>query len=65
MFANNAERGLPETAGIVCDAITAESLPQKCSVIPFLFVAHSSIEELKCHQEFLKDSSRVVTLQEV
>jgi len=59
------KRGLAETAAVVCDAMTAECLPENCKVIPFPLVAQPSIEELRRHQEFFKGPNRVVTLQEV
>jgi len=49
----NWQRGLKQTAAVVCDSITAKELPEGCRAIPFSLLAEASIEELRKHAEFV------------
>ena len=49
----NWQRGLKQTAGVVCDSVTATELPPACRAIPFSLLAEVSIEELRRHAEFV------------
>jgi len=48
------QRGLEQTAAVVCDAVTASRLPQDCLVISFPVLSEASIAELKRYQEFVQ-----------
>jgi DNA-binding transcriptional regulator YhcF (GntR family) len=50
----NWQRGLKETAAVVCDSLTAPDLPAGCRAIPFSLLSESSIEELRCYEEFIR-----------
>jgi DNA-binding transcriptional regulator YhcF (GntR family) len=50
----NWQRGLKETAAVVCDVLTAAELPTGCRPLPFLFVSESSLEELRRYEEFIR-----------
>ncbi len=43
----NWQRGLKQTAAVVCDSVTAKELPAGCRAIPFSIMAESSIRELR------------------
>jgi DNA-binding transcriptional regulator YhcF (GntR family) len=49
----NWQRGLKETAAVVCDSVTAKELPAGCRAIPFPLLAESSIGELRKYAEFV------------
>jgi GntR family transcriptional regulator len=49
----NWQRGLKQTAAVVCDSLTAKELPAGCRAIPFSLVAESSIDELRRYEEFV------------
>jgi DNA-binding transcriptional regulator YhcF (GntR family) len=49
----NWQRGLKETAAVVCDSVTAKELPADCRAIPFSLLAESSIDELRRYAEFV------------
>lgn len=49
----NWQRGLKQTAAVVCDSVTAKELPAGCSAIPFSLLAESSIDELRRYAEFV------------
>ena len=49
----NWQRGLKQTAAVVCDSITAKELPAGCRAIPFSLLAESSIDELRRYAEFV------------
>jgi GntR family transcriptional regulator len=49
----NWQRGLKETAAVVCDSMTAAELPTGCRAIPFSLLSQSSIEELRAYVEFV------------
>ncbi len=48
----NWQRGLKQTAAVVCDSVTAKELPAGCRAIPFSLLAESSIDELRRYAEF-------------
>jgi GntR family transcriptional regulator len=47
------QRGLKQTAAVVCDSVTARELPSSCRAIPFSLLAESSIDELRRYVEFV------------
>jgi len=49
----NWQRGLKQTAAVVCDSLTAAELPEGCRAIPFALLSESSIEELRRYEEFI------------
>jgi DNA-binding transcriptional regulator YhcF (GntR family) len=51
----NWQRGLRETAAVVCDTVTAMLLPAGCRAIPFPLLSESSITELRRHVEFIQN----------
>jgi GntR family transcriptional regulator len=51
----NWQRGLQQTAAVVCDSVTATRLPPHCRAIPFLLLSESSIEELRRYVEFIQN----------
>lgn len=48
------QRGLKQTAAVVCDLLTAAELPQGCRAIPFPLLSESSIAELKRYEDFIR-----------
>jgi DNA-binding transcriptional regulator YhcF (GntR family) len=50
---SNWQRGLKETAAVVCDSLTAKELPEGCRAIPFSLLAQSSLDELRRYAEFV------------
>jgi DNA-binding transcriptional regulator YhcF (GntR family) len=49
----NWQRGLQQTAAVVCDSVTATLLPVGCRAIPFPLLSESSIAELRRYVEFI------------
>ena len=49
----NWQRGLKETAAVVCDSLTAAEIPARCRTIPFSLLSESSVEELRRYEEFI------------
>jgi hypothetical protein len=49
----NWQRGLKQTAAVVCDSVTATELPAGCRAIPFSLIAESSFDELRRYAEFV------------
>jgi DNA-binding transcriptional regulator YhcF (GntR family) len=49
----NWQRGLKQTAAVVCDSLTAAELPEGCRAIPFSLLSESSIAELRRYAEFV------------
>jgi DNA-binding transcriptional regulator YhcF (GntR family) len=47
------QRGLEQTAAVICDAVTQVELPKACRAIPFPLLSESSIVELQRYQEFV------------
>jgi hypothetical protein len=56
----NWQRGLKQTAAIVCDSLTATELPAGCRAIPFPLLSESSIAELKRYVEFISKPIEVL-----
>ena len=50
----NWQRGLKETAAVVCDSLTAAELPGGCRAIPFPLLSEASIAELRRFEEFVR-----------
>ena len=50
----NWQRGLKQTAAVVCDTLTAADLPAGCRAIPFSLLSESSIAELKRYEDFIR-----------
>jgi len=50
----NWQRGLKQTAAMVCDLLTAAALPAGCRAIPFSLLSESSIAELRRYEEFIR-----------
>lgn len=48
------QRGLKETAAVVCDMLTAAELPAGCRAIPFPLLSESSIAELRRYEDFVR-----------
>ena len=49
----NWQRGLKQTAAVVCDTLTAAELPAGCRAIPFSLLSELSIAELRRYEEFI------------
>jgi GntR family transcriptional regulator len=50
----NWQRGLKQTAAVVCDSLIASDLPPGCRAIPFSLLSESSIAELNRHEDFIR-----------
>jgi GntR family transcriptional regulator len=50
----NWQRGLKQTAAVVCDSLTAAELPAGCRAIPFPLLSEASIAELKRYEDFIR-----------
>jgi len=50
----NWQRGLKETAAVVCDVLTAAELPKGCRALPFHFVSETALEELRHYEDFIR-----------
>jgi GntR family transcriptional regulator len=48
------QRGLKQTAAVVCDSLTAGNLPPGCRAIPFSLLSESSLDELRRYVEFIR-----------
>jgi DNA-binding transcriptional regulator YhcF (GntR family) len=48
------QRGLKQTAAVVCDSLIAADLPAACHAIPFSLLSESSVAELRRHEEFIR-----------
>jgi GntR family transcriptional regulator len=51
----NWQRGLKQTAAVICDSLTATELPAGCRAIPFSLLSESALAELRRYQEFVRD----------
>jgi len=51
----NWQRGLQQTAAVVCDSVTASQLPASCRAIPFPLLSESSIADLRRYVEFIQN----------
>src|ERR1700685_4094795 len=49
----NWQRGLKQTAAVVCDLLTAAELPAGCRAIPFPLLSEPTIAELRRYAEFV------------
>jgi DNA-binding transcriptional regulator YhcF (GntR family) len=49
----NWQRGLKQTAAVVCDSLTAAELPTGCRAIPFSLLSEPTIAELRRYAEFV------------
>jgi GntR family transcriptional regulator len=49
----NWQRGLKETAVVICDSLTASELPTTLRVVLFPLVSESSLAELRRYEEFI------------
>lgn len=49
------QRGLQQTAAVVCDSVTATLLPEECRAIPFTLLSEPSIAELRHYVEFIQN----------
>lgn len=50
---SNWQRGLKETAAVVCDVLTQEELPAGCRAIPFSLLSETSVAELQACERFI------------
>ncbi|HUK24844.1 MAG TPA: GntR family transcriptional regulator [Terriglobales bacterium] len=48
------QRGLEQTAAVVCDSVTARDLPKGCKAIAFSLLAESCLAELRRYEEFVR-----------
>jgi GntR family transcriptional regulator len=48
------QRGLKETAAVVCDSLIAAELPKPCRAIPFPILAEASLADLRRYEESLR-----------
>jgi len=51
----NWQRGLKQTAVVVCDSVTAADLPKTIRVVLFWLLSESSLTELRKYQEFIRN----------
>jgi len=50
----NWQRGMKQTAAVICDSVTATDLPAGCRAIPFPLLSESSIADLRRYVEFIQ-----------
>jgi GntR family transcriptional regulator len=50
----NWQRGLEQTAAVVCDSVTANDLPKMTRVILFSLLSEASLEELRNYEQFIR-----------
>jgi DNA-binding transcriptional regulator YhcF (GntR family) len=48
------EKGLTETAAVICDSLTATRVPKTCRALAFPLLAPASLAELKRYEDFVK-----------
>jgi GntR family transcriptional regulator len=48
------QKGLDETAAVICDSLTATRIPKHCHAIPFPLVSQTSLAELRRYEDFVK-----------
>ena len=51
----NWQRGLKETAAIICDSVTASELPKTSRVVQFPLVSEPTLEELRRYEQFIRN----------
>jgi DNA-binding transcriptional regulator YhcF (GntR family) len=47
------EKGLTETAAVICDSLTANRIPKMCRALAFPLLAPASLAELRRYEEFI------------
>ncbi len=52
----NWQRGLKQTAAVVCDSLIAAELPAGCRALPFPLLSEASIAELRRYEEFIQQA---------
>jgi DNA-binding transcriptional regulator YhcF (GntR family) len=52
----NWQRGLQQTAAVVCDCLTAATLPRRMRAVVFPLLSESSLAELRRYEEFIRGS---------
>lgn len=57
----NWQRGLKETAAVVCDPLTALDLPRTSRVLSFPLVSETSLAELQRYEEFIRAPLALLT----
>jgi hypothetical protein len=50
----NWQRGLKDTAAVVCDTVVAGELPKNSRAIPFSLLSEFSLAELRQYEEFIR-----------
>jgi DNA-binding transcriptional regulator YhcF (GntR family) len=50
------QRGLKQTAAVICDSLTATDLPKGCLPIVFSLLSDAAVAELRRHQDFITAS---------
>ncbi len=50
----NWQRGLKQTAAVVCDVLTEQELPPGCRAIPFSLLSETTIAELRACEAFIQ-----------
>jgi DNA-binding transcriptional regulator YhcF (GntR family) len=57
VFRNTSEagwqKGLKQTAAVICDSVTASEMPKGCVVIPFALLSENALRELRRYQRFI------------
>jgi len=48
------EKGLTETAAVICDSLTATRVPKTCRALAFPLLAPASLAELRRYEDFVK-----------
>jgi hypothetical protein len=51
----NWQRGLKETAAVVCDSVTASELPKTFRVVQFPLVSEATLAELRRYEKFIRN----------
>lgn len=47
------DKGLAQTAAVICDSLTAARIPKQCRAIPFPLLAQASLIELRSYEDFI------------
>ena len=50
----NWQRGLKQTAAVVCDSVSAAELPKTSRAVVFPLLSESSLAELRRYEEFIR-----------
>lgn len=59
------QRGLKQTAAVVCDVLTAAELPAGCRAISFPLLSEASIAELRRFEEFVRNPLEAISHSQV